>query len=185
MSRMMWELETGDGVYFWGGILSNWAKSPFEARLTSYAAPIKFNSSEQYMMMTKAELFGDHVTGQKIMETLDPRIQKSLGRAIRSYSDEMWNPVARDRSYVGVYQKFMQNESMKTALLGTGEKIIVEASPFDIKWGVGLEHLDPAIFDKTKWRGTNWLGHMLMRARDDIRNGITDEFAQIDWRKYE
>jgi ribA/ribD-fused uncharacterized protein len=119
------------------------------------------------------------------MDTSDPRTQKKLGREIKSYSDDVWNPVARDRSYVGVYQKFLQNSEFKEALLGTDEKLLVEASPVDKKWGVGLEYLDMRIYDKSQWQGTNWLGQILMKVRDDLRAGRSSEFTEIDWTPYE
>ena len=180
-----WELETDNGIYFWGGILSNWAKTPFLARVLPEGQDLRFNTSEQYMMRIKAQLFNDISTAKLIMETSNPKEQKRLGRAIVGYSDEKWNPVARDLSYIGVYQKFMQNSEIQKALLESGDKVLVEASPVDKKWGVGLEHLDPRILDKSKWLGTNWLGQILMKVRDDIRDGVTNEFKQIDWTPYE
>jgi hypothetical protein len=79
----------------------------------------------------------------------------------------------------------MQIPSMQKALLGSGDKLIIEASPVDTKWGVGLDYHDLRIFDKAQWRGTNWLGQILMKVRDDIRNGASSEFTKIDWTRYE
>lgn len=176
-----WELETDTGIYFWGGILSNWALAPFTAKLTLTGDDVQFNNAEQYMMRIKAQVFGDEYTASLIMATTNPKEQKKLGRAIIGYSDGGWDPVARDLSYIGIYQKFMQNKGMKRALLGTGSKLIVEASPVDTKWGVGLSHLDLEILDRTKWRGRNWLGQILMKVRHDIREGQSSEFTTIDW----
>jgi ribA/ribD-fused uncharacterized protein len=163
-----WELETDTGIYFWGGILSNWAKFGFVADLPG-GQRLEFNCAEQYMMAVKAEFFKDYVIAERIMNSSDPKKQKALGRMVSGYSDERWNPVARDLTYPGIFAKFDQNEGIKKALLGTGNKIIVEASPLDKKWGVGLAHNDMRIFDQTQWLGTNWLGELLMRARNDLR----------------
>jgi ribA/ribD-fused uncharacterized protein len=182
---MNWELETDNGIYFWGGILSNWAKSNFRASLYDGGEKIRFNTAEQYMMRIKAEFFDDPASAKLIMQTASPKEQKRLGRAIRGYSDEGWNPVARDLSYVGIYQKFAQNKELRELLLSTGNKILAEASPVDKKWGVGLEHLDPRIHNKAEWPGKNWLGQILMKVRDDLRNGTSSEFTLIDWSPYE
>jgi ribA/ribD-fused uncharacterized protein len=181
-----WELETETGVYFWGGILSNWAKIGFTAQAEIDGAFERYNTSEQYMMRVKADLFKDADAATRVMATSDPRKQKAIGRSIQGYSDAVWDGAARDLTYPGVYAKFEQNAKERDLLLSTCDKIIVEASPLDTKWGVGLEHLDERIFDKSQWRGTNWLGHMLMRARDDLRAGTPPVFGStFDWNVYQ
>jgi ribA/ribD-fused uncharacterized protein len=180
-----WECETETGVYFWGGILTNWAKFSFVADTAGEKA-VRFNTAEQYMMRVKAELFDDPLTLMLIMNTSNPKEQKRLGRQIVGYSDEVWDPVARDLTYPGVYAKFAQNEGIRDLLLSTENKIIVEASPLDRKWGVGLSHNDPLVFNKATWQGKNWLGHVVMKARDDLRAGVVPELlTAIDWTIYE
>lgn len=178
-----WELEDVKTIYFWGGIFSNWAKYSFTAPLQKNATPIEFNCSEQYMMAVKAELFGDEDAFSFIMEATSPATQKAAGRRIIGYTDDVWNPVARDMSYTGVYEKFRQNDKIRDLLISTGDKLLVEASPMDKKWGVGFDHLN-AVGREKDW-GLNWLGQNLMKARDDIRLGTYDPFAPIDWTKYE
>lgn len=180
-----WELETEHGIYFWGGVFSNWAKAPFRAAVYPGEEVEWFNCAEQYMMRIKAELFKDAEAATMIMRTPSPKEQKRLGRAVKGYADEAWDPVARDFSYIGIYHKFAQNKVLRELLLSTGNKILVEASPVDKKWGVGLEHLDLRILDKSKWPGKNWLGQILMKVRDDLRNGTSSEFELIDWSPYE
>ena len=190
-----WEYENDTGIYFWGGILSNWAKSNFIEAIGPVTLEgrhlVVFCTAEQYMMRMKADLFNDKAAADKIMETRDPKEQKAIGRTIKSYSDDVWDPVARDLTYPGIYAKFDQNKSFKDLLLDTGDKILVEASPFDKKWGIGLSYDDLRAFDKSQWQGTNWLGHMLMKVRDDLRNGtkprlyINDDYEPINWKQYE
>lgn len=180
-----WECETPEGVYFWGGILSNWAKFSFD-QVTTEGQSLRFNCAEQYMMRVKAELFKDSEIANKVMATSNPKEQKRLGRQIKGYTDAEWDAVARDLVYPGVYAKFAQNQGIKDLLLVTGGKVLVEASPLDKKWGVGLAHNDPLVFNKATWQGKNWLGHMLMKARDDLRAGVEPVlFTPIDWSKYE
>lgn len=182
-SKNNWEAEGDNTIYFWGGIFSNWSRHGFHARLRLTGSLVKFSSSEQYMMATKAVMFEDVESLTAIMETDNPKTQKAYGRLIEGYTDERWNPVARDMSYVGVYEKFHQNTDIKALLLSTGDKLLVEASPFDRKWGIGYDHIN-APAHRDDW-GMNWLGQMLMRARDDIRNGNDTTFENIDWTRYE
>ena len=64
--------------------------------------------------------------------------------------------------------KFGQNYDLKDFLLSTADKIIVEASPVDPVWGIGLakDHDDASLPDK--WRGLNLLGFALMEVRDEL-----------------
>ena len=178
-----WEMEDVKTIYFWGGIFSNWAKFSFKAPLRQGSTPIEFNCAEQYMMATKAELFGDDDALAFIMEANNPSTQKAAGRRIVGYSDEVWNPVARDMSYVGIYEKFRQNDKIRDLIVSTGNKLLVEASPMDRRWGIGFDHLD-AVGQEDEW-GWNWLGQILMKVRDDIRSGTHSSFETIDWKKYE
>jgi ribA/ribD-fused uncharacterized protein len=64
--------------------------------------------------------------------------------------------------------KFGQNPPLRDFLLGTGERVIVEASPTDRIWGIGLAASDERAADPAQWRGLNLLGFALMQARDDL-----------------
>jgi ribA/ribD-fused uncharacterized protein len=147
-------------VFFWGGIYSQWYASPFVSDGRS------FSCAEQYMMYHKAQTFHDSDAANAIMNTQNPKEQKALGRQVRNYDDTKWREVARDIVYTGNLLKFGQNELLKNELMETGSRILVEASPMDRVWGVGLHETDDAILDPTKWRGTNWLGEALGRVRE-------------------
>jgi ribA/ribD-fused uncharacterized protein len=179
-----WENEDDECIYFWGGPFSNWYPAMFKSRvLENVEVYTDFNCSEQHMMAIKAILFDDWTSFQDVMNTSNPATQKSIGRKIKGYSDEIWNPVARDMSFVGIYDKFDQNEDLKKILLDTGDKWIVETSPYDGKWGVGYSAYS-AKNAKDKW-GTNWLGQILMKVRDDLRGGHDSRFYSIDWESYD
>ena len=147
-------------VFFWGGFMSNWFPSEFTVD------GVKYNCGEQWMMAEKARVFKDEEALKKIMAEENPRIQKAHGRKIVGYSDDIWRPVARERVYIGLVEKFKQNPELKKNLLETGDKIIVEASPEDKLWGIGMAADHPDIYDPEKWQGQNWLGETLMRVRD-------------------
>ena len=185
-SRAYWEKETNTHIFFWGGIFSNWYKSPFECTLGPDNTDYKqYNCVEQYFMVQKALVFGDFDTAREIMETENPREQKALGKTVRGYTDEVWNSLARDLVYPGVYAKFSQSEMLKSLLVATFPKILVEASRFDTKWGIGLGTDDISIEDPNNWRGTNWLGQLLCQARGDLIMGINSSFKEIDWSGWE
>ncbi len=181
VNRAHWEKETDTHIFFWGGIFSNWAITPFNAKLAVLGNMRHFNCGEQYMMAQKAGLFSDVASFNEIMFEESPREQKALGRKVKGYSDAVWDPVARSLVYPGLYAKFTQNKDLGDLLLGTGDKGIVEASPFDKKWGIGLATTDIAVEDPKNWQGLNWLGQVIMKVRTDMRDGVSSSFTDIDW----
>lgn len=44
----------------------------------------------------------------------------------------------------------------------------MEASPYDTIWGIGLSEVDPRRMYPEEWLGTNWLGEVLTKLRDDL-----------------
>lgn len=153
---------TDKGVYFWSGIYSQWHKSDFTIDGN------KFTTAEQYMMYKKALLFEDEEVANAIMRTNNPREQKALGRKVRNFNTDTWNKVCREYVYEANYAKFTQNPQMLDELFRTGKKLIVEASPKDIIWGIGLHYDDERIHDKSQWKGKNWLGEAIMRVREQL-----------------
>lgn len=157
---------TENYVFFWGGICSQWYHSEFVLEGE------KFTSAEQYMMWKKAKLFNDEDVANEIMKTNNPREQKSLGRKVRGFDKYKWEQVCRDYVYEGNYAKFTQNPELKDELLTYGNREIVEASPEDRIWGIGMHETDPNILDKDKWNGTNWLGEAIMKVRDELKKEL-------------
>lgn len=147
---------------FWSGPFSQWHPSTFKIDGVTY------NCAEQYMMAEKARLFSDKSTEAKIMSTSDPDSQKRFGREVRGFNVGRWDAVAQDIVYRASKAKFTQNADLKTILLATVGTTLVEASPHDTIWGIGLRKEDPRALDRTKWYGTNWLGEALTKARDEI-----------------
>lgn len=171
------ERRTDTHVFFWGGPLSNWWKGhSFEAAITPvdqrhnpflFYGPELFNCSEQYMMALKAVLFSDYEQLKLIMAEKNPKEQKSLGRGVSGFIEEVWLNNARGLMIPGIRAKFLVGE-LRDYLLGTGDRIIVEGSPHDQLWGVGLAWDDPLIDDPANWRGENWLGEILMTVRSEL-----------------
>lgn len=127
-----------------------------------------YNSAEQFMMAAKACLFQDDETWLKIMNEGRPQYQKKLGRLVKGYDDAKWDSIAKEVVYTGNYYKFTQNPELKLILLATEGTTLVESSPVDQKWGIGLSASDPRALDRTRWLGTNWLGEILTTLREDL-----------------
>lgn len=72
----------------------------------------------------------------------------------------------------GSYHKFSQNPRLRDFLLATGEKVLVEASPYDQVWSIGMSAEDERAKAPRQWAGTNWLGWCLMEARDRLRREV-------------
>jgi hypothetical protein len=149
-------------IFFYGGPFSQWYPCEFEID------GIKYNCTEQFMMASKAKVFGDKETLKKIMSTDAPWLQKKLGRGVKGFSIPLWSKASREIAYMGNLAKF-SDPALKQILLDTGDKEIVEASPTDKIWGIGLGEEDPDRFDKSKWQGLNWLGECIMRVRSTLR----------------
>jgi ribA/ribD-fused uncharacterized protein len=123
------------------------------------------------MMAEKAILFNDLESWKKITDRLiGPFAQKKLGRMVKGFNKDEWEKVARDIVFSANYAKFTQHPDLLKQLLETENKIIVEASPIDCIWGIGMSCDDPGIEDPKNWRGTNWLGEAIMIVREHIRN---------------
>jgi ribA/ribD-fused uncharacterized protein len=153
-----------DGYFFfWHGWPSNWHAAEFTLEGVTYGCV------EQHMMAEKARLFGDGATLEKILAATTPREQKALGRKVTPFDEARWSAVSREVVYQGNLAKYTQNEDLAELLLATGELVIVEASPLDKIWGIGMAAEDPHATNPAKWRGKNWLGEVLVRVRATLR----------------
>ncbi|MDX5461771.1 NADAR family protein [Micromonospora tulbaghiae] len=166
-------LDTGETfkyLHFWGhrpqrdgsvgaGCLSQWWPAPFTVDGREFA------TAEHWMMWHKATLFGDHAVAERVLAAGHPHRAKALGRQVRDFDEATW--VARRYEIVvaGSVAKFSQHEALRRFLLGTGDRVLVEASPTDRVWGIGLTADDPRAADPATWRGDNLLGFALLEAR--------------------
>jgi len=144
----------------------------------------RLTCAEQYMMASKACIFGDEEIKKEILETCCPKQMKSLGRKVRNFDTQIWDKTRHSIVLNGNYHKFAQNKDMRDILLGTGDKILVEASPMDTIWGIGLGASNPKATDPTSWRGSNLLGFALMEVRDEIRR-VYQNYDKIDWVQFD
>ena len=149
-------------IPFYNGPFCQWASSPI------VVDGIRYNCAEQYMMAKKALLFGDGEAYLAIMATSNPAEQKRIGRTVRGFRREVWDVVSRDVVARASLAKFTSTPRLYRELLATEGHTMVEASPTDDVWGVKLYENDPAVHDRSRWRGTNWLGQVLTDLREHL-----------------
>ena len=163
-----------DYLFFWGhrakpgGIgkscLSQWWACEFKVDGATYL------SAEHWMMAEKARLFSDEEIRQQIIDCKEPDRAKGLGRRVRNFDSALWDAEKFNIVVSGNLHKFSQNPALRAFLLSTGDKVLVEASPVDPIWGIGLHHEDERASDPKQWMGENLLGFALMVARDQLRD---------------
>ena len=151
--------ETATHVYFWGDEdpFSNFYKSPFVYK--GYTLLY----SEQAFMLEKALLF-DKSKVATIVNAKSPKEAKAAGRSVRNYNDKIWSE-KRYQIMVNVLKEKFRKPELQEILLATGNKCLVEGSPFDKIWGVGIAFDDDRILDEQNWRGQNLLGKALEEVR--------------------
>ncbi len=170
-------LKESDFVFFWGhearmennpeACLSQWWHCHFEVD------GVWYNCEEQYMMAQKALQFGDTAIYQQILASYSPMEQKKLGRKVAGFDAEKWNAIRYDIVLKGNKAKFIQNPPLAEFLLSTGDKILVEASPKDTIWGIGMTKENKDAIRPNRWKGQNLLGFALMEVRDYIASSAT------------
>ena len=156
---MIGERITDTHIYFWNGIFCQWSQ------YTMVEEDITYCSCEQYMMAKKAKLFNDEKVYDMIMSEEYPSEQKRLGKMVSNFNQVVWDKHKFDIVVNANYLKFTQNEMLKESLSSTGDKTIVEASPYDTIWGIGLSCDDDKILDESNWQGENLLGKAIMKVR--------------------
>ena len=169
--------ESNGFLFFWGhqspkngviskACLSQWWPSSFIEN------EIIYQTAEHYMMGKKAFLFNDQDIFEKIVTKESPEDVKDLGRQIRNFDAAKWDLHKYEIVKQGNWLKFSQNEVLRLFLLQTKSKILVEASPVDAIWGIGLAEDNPNVLIPENWKGLNLLGFALMEVRDEIKFNI-------------
>ncbi|MFJ9088271.1 MULTISPECIES: NADAR family protein [unclassified Streptomyces] len=161
-------------LHFWGhtprkdgsigaSCLSQWWPSPFTV------AGVEYATAEHWMMAEKARLFGDAEAERRAITAGHPAEAKKAGRLVRGFDGAVWE---RERFGVvveGSVHKFAADPALREFLVNTGERVLVEASPMDRVWGIGMAADEAGAADPEAWRGLNLLGFALMAARERLR----------------
>lgn len=146
---------------------SQWYPAPFTVDGLEYL------TAEHYMMAGKARLFGNVEVFGQILAAPHPGAAKALGRRVRPFDEATWAAHRYDIVVAGNVAKFAQNPALAEVLLATGDRVLVEASPRDRIWGIGMGASNPAVREPRAWRGQNLLGFALMEVRDRLRARAT------------
>jgi ribA/ribD-fused uncharacterized protein len=165
-------------LFFWGhqpepggrigaGCLSQWWPAPFMLDGREFA------TAEHYMMWRKATLFGDHAAARRILDAPHPHAAKTLGGRVTGFDQEVWDEHRVPIVVAGNLAKFRQHPPLGAFLVNTGRRVLVEASPIDQIWGIGLARDDPSATEPGRWRGLNLLGFALMQVRESLHNEHT------------
>lgn len=155
--------QTDKYTFFWKGPFSQWHIESFEER------GVRYNCAEQYMMAQKALLFRDFESYDKIMESTWQKEMQDLGRGVKNYVQDVWDENKYRIVFKGNFLKFTQNIELENLLLETGNTILVEASPVDKVWGIGMTEDDPDCLDFNKWKGLNMLGFAITEVKKGIQ----------------
>lgn len=155
---------TSKFVFFYGSSdhFSNFYKTSFTYHGTT------FHCSEQFLMYCKAKSFNDDEIARAIMAESSPAKIKALGRKVQNFDDQKWKEMRETVAYIGLLEKYRQNDALKKQILDTGSRTLAEASPRDKIWGIGMSSSDPSVENVTKWQGSNILGKVLMRVREQL-----------------
>lgn len=140
-------------------VLSQWFEVAFDLDGVRYA------SAEHAMMAGKARLFGDDEALAKVVVAASPGEAKALGREVRGYVDTVWEAHRSEIVAAANVAKFGQHAALRDYVVGTGDRVLVEASPQDRIWGIGMGRDHPDVERPSRWLGLNLLGFALMEAR--------------------
>lgn len=162
-------------VFFWGhqpgrdGVTASCFSQWYDVGFTVDGR--HYPTAEHFMMAQKAALFGDSEIAEQIIVASTPAAVKALGRKVRGFESALWQQQRFDIVVRGNLAKFDQNAELRAFLLGTGAQVLVEASPVDAIWGIGLAAEAAAAQDPTQWQGLNLLGFALMQVRAQLAAG--------------
>lgn len=148
-------LETSEHIFFWGGVFSNF--HPIGGNEDS--------TSEHIFVAQKAIMFKDFYTLGRIVSADTPRKAKKFGREVVGFDEKMWEAVREPAMMLALSIKFELCPEFRQALIDSGDKVLVEASPVDKIWGIGFREED-ALANERNW-GMNLLGKCLMKLRED------------------
>ena len=160
-------------VFYWNGPFSQW--QPCEIVMDG----VTFNTAEQAMMYFKALLFEDTEIAEQIKLAKEPGKQKALGRKVRRFDEASW-VANREAIVLDINRaKFRQNKGLRRKLFQTGTRFLVEASPLDTIWGIGLDADAARQTPPHEWPGQNLLGKIVTQVREELRAEFPKEAETV------
>jgi ribA/ribD-fused uncharacterized protein len=107
---------------------------------------------------------------EKILQADNPAVAKHLGQPVNNFDEATWAARRFELVVEGNLAKFSQDSLLAAYLCSTSPKVLVEASPRDLIWGIGLNATDPRVAVPSEWRGRNLLGFALTEVRDQLQS---------------
>lgn len=161
-------------VFFWGhqpqkdgsvgeSCFSQWWPSPFTVE------GVEYKTAEHWMMAHKARLFNDQQRATQVLACATPAEAKKIGRLVEGFDAQQWDAHKYEYVREGNLHKFSGQPALRDFLVNTKDRVLVEASPVDNIWGIGMAKSDANILNPTKWKGENLLGFALMEVRDELK----------------
>jgi ribA/ribD-fused uncharacterized protein len=144
------------------GCLSQWWPAPFTIE------GVRYRTAEHWMMAGKARMFGDEDALEAVLKAQNPGKAKAIGREVEGFDERTWSAHCYDLVLAGNLGKFGAHPDLRAYLLSTWDQVLVEASPYDRVWGIGLAATDEAARSPSRWRGRNLLGFALMDVRERL-----------------
>jgi ribA/ribD-fused uncharacterized protein len=130
---------------------------------------IKFPTVEHYYQWSKARLFADEESQQKILKSASPKTAKTIGKKVKDFNEERWNAEKVAIMERGVKAKLMQHPEIRKKLMATGERRIAEANPRSKFWGIGTSYNTSKADNPEKWPGKNTLGKIYEELRRQLK----------------
>lgn len=124
----------------------------------------KWKSVEHYY---QAQKFIDPIKKEKIKQCKTPGRAKKYAHKSNSFVRPDWDEIKVDVMKKGVYAKFMQSVYLKSKLLLTEDALLIEDSPVDLFWGIGIDGT-----------GKNMLGKILMDLRINLKENHKNSYIQ-------
>jgi ribA/ribD-fused uncharacterized protein len=157
-------------LMFWGHTARRPGALGAECFSQWYGAPFvvdgnRYPTAEHYMMAEKARLFGDDAARTRVLDAGSPAAAKAIGREVRGFDDAAWASARSEIVVAANVSKFTQHPALGAYLRATRDLVLVEASPVDRIWGIGLAASDERATNPLQWRGLNLLGFALMEVR--------------------
>ncbi len=159
---MFWGHTPGHDAHLGPWVLSQWWPSRFVVDGAAY------RHAEGFMMAEKARLFGDAAALERILAAKEPALAKQLGRTVRGFDVARWGKERYEIVVRANVAKFSQSPELGDYLQSTAPRVLVETSPRDRIWGIGLAAESAAALRPSRWRGRNLLGFALTEVRERL-----------------
>ncbi|KAJ2891179.1 hypothetical protein MKZ38_000776 [Zalerion maritima] len=188
------------------GWLSQWYQCAFEddegRAFASAEHYMMYHKALLFSSPLAATLLSDPSSPEFPSHPLHPRDVKGVGRKVKNFDQKVWdarkmdivtnasyfkfkNPVAEQEEEAttdstGKGMKVKELGGLTKMLMQTGDKEIVEASPYDRIWGIGMKEVDARRCQgRGKW-GQNLLGQALVVAREKLRKENEKEVEKTE-----